>query len=262
MLRQIFFLDKVESKPVVIRGQAPVSLSFPLPPLSDLEGLISLYYEKLERDLEDLQLNPNFSDGAESLYRDANMFSLISLAIALSPEESLLSPMTPALLAVSQKVAHSKNQREAKAAFEEFQDALKSSGDPSALRWTKVVHLAPIMKKAIPALSTEIKRLTRNESTFNRGNNSEKVILAAAALAVGAIGCRPNVDETLAPHESALWEQYCDQLYTASLKFNEIAHQVVEGTSPFSALSTAFEAMDATCNGTCHEKFGGNTSGN
>lgn len=227
--------------------------------MADLELQLTSYLEKIAKDLEDLQVNPNFSDGVESLYRDANMFAILALAIGLSPEKSEIAPSVPAMIVASQNLAKVKTLEEATAAMAKLQESIGKASEAN-LSWGKTVVLAPVMKKAIPALSTEIKRLTRSEKTFARGNNSEKVRGASAALAVAALGCRPNVDETLAPNEHELWEKYCRQLYEASLNLNNVVHQTIEGKASFDSLSKAFDAVDETCNTTCHEKFGGATN--
>jgi len=228
-----------------------------LPPVADLENQITVYMEKLARDIEDLALTPNFADGSSSLYRDANTLALIALALGKSSEESGMKAATPGLIAAAQQVARSQNNDEAKAAYQAVQDALKSTGNTDDLKWEKVAHLSPVMKKSLPSLTTEIKRLSRNEKTFLRSSNSGKVIGLSATLVAIAAGCRPNVDETLAPTEENLWNEYCSQLYEASMKLNQAAHAVVDGTAPFDDFTAAFKQVDATCNTTCHEKFGG-----
>lgn len=224
--------------------------------MADLESQLAVYTKKLSNDLEDLQINPNFSDGVESLYRDANIYLLLTMAIAMSPDESPVKSSAEPRILAAQKLAAVTNLKEAKAAYAELLAAEKLTGNP-IVAWSKVAHLSPIMKKGLPAMSTEIKRLTRNEKTFTRPNNAEKVIGASAALAVIALGSRPNVAETLAPNEEALWQEYCDHLHAVALALNKTAHAVQEGTRSFADLTAAFHDVDATCNTTCHEKFGG-----
>lgn len=227
------------------------------PPVADLEERLFYYKEKIDRDLEDLEINPNFSDGVESLLRDTNTFSLIALVLGMSPEKSAYKEAVPALIIASIKLNDVKNLDEAKAGIEGLHKAFEEKADLSSLKWTKVAHLVPVMKKALPSISTEIKRLTRSERTFRRGSNMDKVIGDSAALAAIALGCRPNVDETLAPKETELWNQYCLQLHKASMDLNRKAHGVKDGSVSFDELSNAFDRLDSTCSTTCHEKFGG-----
>ena len=205
-------------------------------------------------------MNPNFSDGVDSLYRDANILVLLSLAIALSPEDSSLKSAAPGLIAAGRKLAEVQNLDEAKAAAEEVKNAVASTADTSSLRWEKTVHLSPLMKKGLPNITTEIKRLGRNEKTLSRSGNLDKVVGATATLTVIAVGCRPNVDETLAPTEEAQWLEYCDRLYDASLELNKAAAAFRDKTGSFDDFSAAFKAVDATCNTTCHASFGGTTN--
>ncbi|MDO4587700.1 MAG: hypothetical protein Q4C95_10440, partial [Planctomycetia bacterium] len=249
----LFFLTKTSP-----RYSAGLSIEFP--PMSDLESQLLFYYEKMCRDIEDLNMNPNFSDGVESLYRDANVFILIALVIGKSPEESQYKTAVVGLIEAAQKINFVSNKEEAKEAVEKTKEAFQSQNDPSMLKWEKVAHLSPIMKKALPSMTTEIKRLSRNEKTFRREANTQKILGASAALAVVAIGCRPNVDETLAPNEEELWQSYCDKLYSRAIELNKVAHQVHEEKIPFETFSAAFKEIDSTCNTTCHEKFGGQTN--
>ena len=231
--------------------------SFELPAAADLERSFDLYLKKLERDLEDLGMNPNFSDGVESFYRDSNTLALLALAIGLSSEDSPRKKAMPEVLSATIAASGVKNLEEARASVAAIQKALDSEGDLSALKWEKVARLEPIMKKALPSITTEIKRLSRSEKTLTRSNNLEKVIGDAATLVVISVGCRPNVDETLAPTEKELWESYCDRLYSTARDLNQKASAFREGNGSFDEFSAAFKALDATCNTTCHEKFGG-----
>ena len=234
--------------------------AFELPKLSDLEEQFQVYLKKLDRDIEDLGVNPNFSDGAESLYRDANVLALLALAIGKSEGDSALKPAAPALVAAAVKVGSARNLIEATAAVAEVKAALSVSGDVSTLEWKKTAKLSPLMKKALPSITTEMKRLGRNEKTLARSNNLDKVVGSSATLVVIAIGCRPNVDETLAPTEAQLWEQYCDRLYDAAAKLNHAADAFRAGSGTFDDFSAAYKEVDSTCNTTCHEKFGGSVN--
>ena len=218
-----------------------------------------LYLKILDRDLTDLELNPNFEDGVGSLYRDANVLVLLALAIGLSPEDSELKAAAPALVAAAQEVAQVTDLGSAKKSVEALRAACSAQGDASQLTWTKLAHLSPLMKKGLPNLTTEIKRLARNEKTLERSGNLEKVVGDAATLAVIALGVRPNVEETLSPNEDELWAQYCDQLYTASYKMYQASKALQSTEGKFDDFSAAFKEVDATCNTTCHEKFGGSS---
>ena len=116
------------------------------------------------------------------------------------------------------------------------------------------------MKNAIPAFSTEIKRLSRNEKTFLRAGNSKKVVDKSTIMFSIALGCRENVDETQAPDEEKLWREYCDRLASATLEFNEQANAVASGKGSFDEMKAAYKVVEETCNSTCHEKFGGKSA--
>ncbi len=232
-----------------------------LPPIADLEDRLLFYKDKIGRDIEDLEVNPNFEDGAESLYRDSNTFALVALALGMSTENSEYKKMVLPLIKAAQLIGAVKDLEGAKSSVANLEKVFseKMTGEvPES--WIKVAHLAPVMKKSLPSLSTEIKRLTRSEKTFKRSSNTAKVIGASTTLTAIATGCRSNVDETLAPQETKLWLEYCDRLYQSAFDLNQKAHGVKEGTVSFEELSKAFDTLDATCNTTCHEKFGGTTN--
>ncbi len=227
--------------------------------MSDLEDQLLIYKDKLTRDYEDLEVNPNFEDGVESLYRDSNTLSLIALSIGMSPENSKYKFCIIPLITATQKLSAVKELKEVAAGLEEVNKSFEMKVDLAGLAWVKVAHLAPVMKKALPSLSTEIKRLTRNEKTFLRGKNAQKIFGASAVLAAIAQGSKVNVDETAAPNEKDLWVKYCEDLHLTAVTLNANAHNVKEGKGKFEDLDKAAAALEATCN-VCHEKFGGSTN--
>lgn len=229
------------------------------PPMADLEDQLLIYKDKLVRDYEDLEVNPSFEDGVESLYRDSNTLSLIALSIGMSPEESQYKLSVIPLIQSGQKLSAAKELKEVASGLEQLNKAFEIKGNNNGLSWSKVAHLAPVMKKALPSISTEIKRLTRNEKTFLRGKNAQKIFGASAVLAVIAQGCKPNVDETASPKEKDLWSKYCENLHATACSLNSNAHKVKEGSGKFEDLEKAAHELEETCN-TCHEKFGGSTN--
>ncbi len=233
---------------------------FTLPAAEDLSQQMGVYLKKLDRDLEDLGANPHFSDGVDSLYRDANILLLLSLALGTSAEESPYKAAAPAIVSAAQNAAQVQDLPSAKAAVGEIKAALNTSGDPSSLQWTKVARLSPLMKKGLPNIIQEMKRLGGRENTITRKGNLDKVIGDSATLAVIALGCRPNVDETLAPNEDDLWREYCGRLYEAAFRVNQAAVSLREGTGKYADYSAAFEDLNKTCNTTCHKTFGGATN--
>ncbi len=212
----------------------------------------------MKRDVEDLELIPSFEDGSVGLYRDANALAAVALTLGTSAKNSPAKAAAPALLKAAQAAANAKNLEEAQAAMKAVEAARTSEGSTDGLRWNqKVVALRPLMKNAVPALTTEMKRLGRNEKTFARRGNPKKVIDAATVLTAIALACRENVDETLAPEEDELWREYCERLAAAANDYNEKANASAAGKGDFAETLAAMKAVEATCNATCHEKFGG-----
>lgn len=228
-----------------------------MPANADLESALDATIDKLKRDVEDLELIPSFEDGCVGLYRDANALAAVALALGMSTENSPAKAAASALLKAARAAASAKNLEEAQAAMKAVEAARTSRGATDALRWEKVVALRPLMKNAVPALTTEMKRLGRNEKTFLRRGNAKKVVDNATVLAAVAIACRENVDETLAPEEDELWRGYCERLADAANDYIEKANAVVAGKGDFAETTAAMKAIEATCNTTCHEKFGG-----
>ncbi len=223
-----------------------------------MESALDATIAKLKRDVEDLELIPSFEDGAVGLYRDANALAAVALALGMSTEDAPAKAAAPALVEAAKAAASAKNLEEAQAAMKAVEAARTSKGSTDALRWNqKVVALRPLMKNAVPALTTEMKRLGRNEKTFLRRGNAKKVVDNSTVLVALALACRENVDETLAPEEDELWREYCERLAAAANDFNEKANATAAGKGDFAEALAAMKAVEATCNTTCHEKFGG-----
>ncbi len=225
--------------------------------MADMEGVFEGYVAKLGRDVEDLESNPDYAEASSALQRDVNVMILLAMAIGQSPEEGKYKDHAASIIEAGRKVIAATPVDEATAAVGDLQKALDAPADSSTVTWEKAAHLSPLMKKALPNLTTEIKRLGRNEKTLLRGSNLEKVTGASAAMTVIALGCRPNVEETAAPTEEKLWLEYCDTLYEASLKLNQEANALKSKTGSFDDFSKALKTMDATCGSTCHKTFGG-----
>lgn len=225
-----------------------------------MESALDATIAKLKRDVEDLELIPSFEDGSVGLYRDANALAAVALTLGTSAEDSPAKVAAPALLEAAKAAASAKNLEEAQAAMKAVEAARKSESSTDGLRWEKVVSLRPLMKNAVPALTTEMKRLGRNEKTFARRGNAKKTIDNSTVLVAIALACRENVDETLASEEDELWREYCERLAAAANDYNEKANAAAAGKGDFAETTAALKAVEATCNATCHEKFGGQTA--
>ena len=203
---------------------------------------------------------PDFEDGCIGVRREANALAVVATTLGASAVESPRKASASALLDVAQALASADSVAEVKKAYKELAAAKAKKGTNSSMEWKKVASLKPLMKNAIPAYSTEIKRLSRNEKTFLRSGNSKKVIDKSTIMVAIALGCRDNVDETLAPNDEKLWLEYCDRLASAALDFNEQANAVAAGQGSFDDMKEAYKAVEETCNSTCHEKFGGKSA--
>ncbi|MBR5758905.1 MAG: hypothetical protein IKX88_09945 [Thermoguttaceae bacterium] len=213
--------------------------------------------ESLKRDVDDIDMIPNFEDGVLGVRRDANALAVVAMTLGASDYEAPICGVASDLIDASTQLAKAETVADVKKAYQALVAARAKKGTPKKLEWKKVAELQPLMKNALPSISTDVKRLSRNEKTFLRGENAQKVINDSTILAAIALGCRENVDETLAPTEEKVWREYCDRLATASVEFNKRANAVAAGKGSFDEMKEAFKAVEDTCSSTCHEKFGG-----
>ncbi|MBQ9873197.1 MAG: cytochrome c [Thermoguttaceae bacterium] len=198
---------------------------------------------------------PNFDDGVLGIRRDANALAVVAMTLGTLGKGSASE-----LIAASEKLASADSKEGVKEAYQEIVAARSKTGSSEKLEWRKVAQLRPLMKNALPSLSTDIKRLARNEKTFLRAKNAEKVVDDSTIMVAIALGCRENVDETQSPDQEKIWREYCERLASAALDFNVKATAVAAKTGNFDEMKDAFKAIEETCNSTCHEKFGGKSA--
>ena len=228
-----------------------------LPSAANLESAIDSLIESLERDIDDLEMIPNFEDGVLGVRRDANALAVVAMTLGVSDYDAPVCGSVSGMMAAAAELARAETVADVKKAYQSLLAAREKPGAAKELDWAKVADLSPLMKYALPSLTTEVKRLARNEKTFLRGKNTKKVIDDSTIIVAIALGCRENVGETLAPDEDELWREYCERLAAASLEFNKQANAVAAKEGSFDDMKAAFEAVDDTCNSTCHETFGG-----
>ena len=222
--------------------------------MADMESQFTKFFAKLDRDLEDLSLGGDFSDASGNLMRDANVLVLLAMAIAQSTESGTLKSAAPALLSDAKAILAAADADAAAAAVKAMKaDLDSSSAAAGTVVWENAVQLSPLMSKVVPSLTTEIKRLSKNEKTLLRAGNTDKVAGASALLAVVAIGSRLSVAETSAPDQEALWKEYCDRFAELSLRVNGAVHALSEGGA-FDDYAAALKDLEKTCS-VCHADF-------
>ncbi len=231
-----------------------------IPSAENLESAVDSLIESLARSVEDLDMSPDFEDGVVGVRRDANALAVVAMTLGASDYDSPLQGVVTDLLESANLVEQAKSGAEVKKAYQQIVAVRAKTGKAKKLDWKKVAALHPLMKYAVPSLATDVKRLTRNEKTFLRGKNTRKVIDDSTILVAIALGCRENVEDTLAPSEEKLWLQYCERLASASLELNKQANLLADKKGSFDDLKTAAKEVEATCNSTCHEKFGGKSA--
>ncbi|MBO7726287.1 MAG: hypothetical protein J6S40_07425 [Thermoguttaceae bacterium] len=222
--------------------------------MADMESQFTKFFAKLDRDLEDLSLGGDFSDASGNLMRDANVLVLLAMAIAESDEPGTLKASAPSLLRDGKSLLAAADAASAAAAVKALKaDVDSPAGSVAPVRWEKAAQLAPVMSKVVPSLTTEIKRLSKNEKTLLRAGNVDKVAGASALLAVVAAGSRLSVAETTAPDQDALWKEYCDKFGALSLNVNQAAHALSDGGA-FDDYAAALKELEKSCS-VCHAKF-------
>lgn len=222
--------------------------------MADMESQFTKFFAKLDRDLEDLSLGGDFGDASGNLMRDANVLVLLAMAIAQSDESGDLKAAAPAVLADAKALLAAGDAEAAAAAVKAIKaDVAFPAGSAAPVRWERAAQLAPLMGKIVPSLTSEIKRLSKNEKTLLRAGNIDKVAGAAALLAVVAEGSRLNVSETTAPDQDALWKEYCDEFAVLSLNVNRTARALSNGGA-FDDYAAALKELEKTCS-VCHAKF-------
>jgi cytochrome c556 len=233
----------------------------PLPPVEDLTAQVDAYIADIGKSLDALDGSPKYADDAANVVRDANALALVALAIGLSEGDSLYKKAAVPIIAATKTLAAAKNLDEGQKAYVALKTSLKGSGDGSSLSWTgKVAELEPVMK-AVPNLSSAVKRITDTERKFNTAlkSKAQSIYSQLAALAVLAQGSIPDVAETSKPDAKDEWKTCCEEFRDAALKTNAAARQfgkdTADGKEPdYSAFSTSFKAMTDACD-SCHKVF-------
>ena len=234
----------------------------PLPPLDDLTAQIDDYITKIGISLDDLDGSPKYAEDAGGLVRDANALALVALAIGLAEADSKYKKRASQIISSAKILAAAKNLDDGQKAYTALKASLTGRGDGKPLtRMDKIADLAPAMK-ALPNLSSAVKRRTDTERKLNielGGARAQQVYSQLAALSVIAQGCVPNVTETTKPDAMAEWKKFCEEFRDAALKTNVAAHQYAKDKADdkepnYAAFNTSFKTMMESCD-SCHKVF-------
>ena len=255
----------VEMAPVA--AVAAFSGDVPLPPLDDLTVQIDLYIAAIARAMEGLDGSNNYTQDAANVVRDTSGLVLVVLAVGLADADSKYKQPAPHIIAAAHALIAAQNLEEGQAAFAALQAALTNTSDGTPLSWSdKMADLAPAMK-ALPNLSSAVKRITDTERKLNLvlDGNPQRAYPPLAALAVIAQGTIPNVVQTEKPDAVEEWKKACEEFRDAALKANAAAHlyaQVkAEGGEPdYSVYSVSIAALAESCDD-CHRLFYPNAVG-
>ncbi len=211
-----------------------------LVPVTDLVGQVESYVKELEECVEN---EADFADYAEKIQRCAHSLAAVALAMGLHDERTPLQKAAPAVIKACQQLSVAKDYAAAKAGVDGVKAALAASGDPAALKWSKVASLRPLMVE-VPLINIRMKRYIRR---FEKG----APLLASESAAIVAISqaSLANADETEAPDKVSEWHKYCVQMRNAAGALNKAAH-----TKDEQAANAAMEALQKSCED-CHAVF-------
>lgn len=226
----------------------------PMPPIEDLVLQIDEYVTKIGSTLDDIDGTINYKNDADFVVRDANGLALVALAVGLSPNDSKYKKAAPAIIKAAMELAKIEKYDEALKSYEALKASLTTEGDPSTLAWTKVAELTPVMK-AVPNLSSLVKRLTNAEAKLKRAvKKPQRLYGATAALAVISHGSIANAADTKKPDEAELWKKECERFRDAAIAANAALHGYADGTVDFDSYWKAHNVMTEACD-TCHKIF-------
>jgi hypothetical protein len=228
----------------------------PLPPVADLTGQADEYVAKLGVLLEDIDGSTKYKEDSSDIVRDSHALMLVALAIGLSDGDSKYKQSAPHIIAAAKTLATAENLEAGRNAYKVLTASLQEKkGGGQALNWTaKTADLTPLMK-AVPNLSSMIKRLnTENKLKKQLEKKPAAVFGALAALTVIPQGSIANAAETSKPDAAAEWKKDCEHFRDAALKANGLAHQFAEGKAVFADFKAAVGAMQESCD-QCHKVF-------
>ena len=233
----------------------------PLPPIDDLTAQIDEYISKIGSNLAYLDGSRRYAEDAADIVRDASALALVALGVGLADADSKYKPSALHIIAAAKNLVNAKNFDEGKKGYDALKASLTDTTAGASLSWSdKVADLAPLMK-ALPNLSTAVKRVTDTENKINvtLDRRKQAVFSQLATLAIISQGSIPNVIETTKPDAVAEWKRLCEEFRDASLKVNAAARQYAQdkadGKQPdYGAFKTHFNAMTESCDH-CHEVF-------
>ena len=225
--------------------------AIPMPPMADLEAQADDYLEKIGGMLKDKDGTTDYKKDADDVVRDVNALALVALAIGLSSEDGKYKKAAPGIMAAALALEKVDKLDTANKVYADLRAAYASSGDPTALGWTKVASLGPVMK-AVPNLDSAVKRLGGSESRLKRGPARVTALLAGlAAIGQGSIA---NVKDTLKPDAEVEWKKECEIFRDAAIKANAAVHALVDGKGTYADYEAAYKVLADTCD-SCHKIF-------
>ena len=233
----------------------------PLPPVEDLTTQIDEYITKMGEALELLDGSPRYASDASDIVRDSNALALVAHAVGLAEADSEYKKSAPQIVASAQNLAAAKNLEEGQKSYAALKESLAGVGRGQSLAWSDKVASLTAAMKALPNLSSTVKRVTDTPRKLNTilDRRSQQIFGQTAAMAVIAQGAIPNVAETPKPDAVAEWKKYCEEFRDAAIKVNAVTRQhakdrAEEKDPDYAIFNNAFKAMSESCDN-CHKVF-------
>jgi len=239
----------------------------PLPPIEDMVAQIDAFITRMGQSLDSLDGSPRYAADAGDIVRDANALALIALAIGMSEMDSKYKKSASHIIEAAKKFAIATTLEEGQKAYEALKVSLTNTETGKPLSWSdRVADLGPAMK-ALPNLSSALKRVTDTETRLNTNldRRPQQIFSQLAAMAVISQGSIPNVTETEKTDAVEEWKRYCEEFRDVAIRANvaarRYAQERADGKEPDYALfRTAFLAMIESCDD-CHRAFYPNAVG-
>ncbi|MCL4192736.1 MAG: cytochrome c [Thermoguttaceae bacterium] len=212
-------------------------------PAEDLVPQIDEYIKGFD---EAVASEDEYKDAESTLKKDANVFVLIAVALAVHDEDNQYKQAAPALIEAGEKLAAAEGYAQAKAAVAAVKAAKTAKGDPTKIAWsTKHGGMTELMQ-AVPLIHSRLKR-------YMRGTRFEKSAAEnaqySAVIAVVGQGSMPHVEDTDKPTEVVKWYEYCAQMRDAAASVNKAVRAKNQADA-----EKAMDALQKSCDD-CHSVF-------
>jgi hypothetical protein len=187
--------------------------------------------------------------------------ALVALAVGLAEADSKYKRSASQIIEAAKILAAAKSLEEGQKAYAALKASLAGTGGGKPLAWSDRVADLTWAMKALPNLSSAVKRVTDTERKLNviLDRRAQQVFSQLAAMAAISQGTIPNVSETTKSGAVAEWKKHCEEFRDLAIKVNAVTRQYAQdktdGKEPdYTIFSASFKAMVESCDD-CHKEF-------